>query len=827
MKLKEFLICLFLFLYLFECKAEINSGKTDSLNIEDSVAADSFFTEQQIIYVAPQSGSVYLAWKTTNHPLEESVLWNGNTKLSDGLLYSPMQLKNDTFRIHLNVLQGTTIEYYFWITKNNQGAYQDFWDLQASGSIKVNDGVPVIKNAVYSKEEVKNESLLLTRGWILFVVLFLVFVAITWIQKKWPSLNIPSSKIERVIFIGLSLAVFHALARSEIIGIDLVRIVHDFRSIAKIIRGSISDFLFVAGLTGIFVFVLWLFENKKAEKAVFPIFIFLAFVSTLYAFINISIVVYLGKPFTYQWLYYSDFLGSNEAKTAFQANTSNSIIINLILLSASMLIFGYVLNSLYKLFTSQRHLRKIAYALIVIGFGLLILVPFKIKAIWTKGQSENAVAVMIWSVFKTNSNSSFFTAEVQEEFNYSQPVHIIENESEYFDAQNHQIRNILFIVLESAGAAYFDAYGGAFHLSPNLNRYAGQSLIFDQMYAHAPATNRSLVSILGSMYPYLSYKSLTQEAPGYVHPTISSVLKARGYRTSFFSSADLRFQNCREFLSHRDFDVVEDFSQISCSEKFRLDGTNYSEGSGIDDLCLAERLTSWLDEDTTSNFFSMIWTVQGHYPYFFSGAEEDFGVSNIYLNRYLNCLKHNDELVGKVMKALEDRGLDSTTLVVVTGDHGEAFGQHGQFGHGTALYEENVKVPLFFINPKMFYGKRKSDVSGLKDLAPTALSAINVEIPESWQGRDLFRTNSDELFYFAPWSDYLFGYRKQNMKYIFNETRNTVEVYDLSTDSGEKKNLFQSVPNEELENVRKRISAWVQFQDKFIRGILEKKDKEI
>jgi len=328
------------------------------------------------------------------------------------------------------------------------------------------------------------------------------------------------------------------------------------------------------------------------------------------------------------------------------------------------------------------------------------------------------------------------------------------------------------------------------------------------------------------MYPYLSYKSLTQEAPGYEHPTISSVLKAKGYRTSFFSSADLRFQNCKEFLSHRDFDVVEDFSQISCSENFHLVGSNYSEGNGIDDLCLSERLTSWLDEDNTRNFFSMIWTVQGHYPYFFSKEEEDFGVSNIYFNRYLNCLKHNDELIGKVMQLLEDRGLDSTTLVVVTGDHGEAFGQHGQYGHGTALYEENVKVPLYFINSRLFHGERKSDIAGLKDLAPTVLSLINIEVPDKWQGRDLMSIYSKEAFYFAPWSDYLFGYRKDNMKYIFNETRNTVEVYDLNTDSGEKINLFQTISKEELANARHRLAAWVQFQDNFIKEIIEGQDKD-
>jgi phosphoglycerol transferase MdoB-like AlkP superfamily enzyme len=366
---------------------------------------------------------------------------------------------------------------------------------------------------------------------------------------------------------------------------------------------------------------------------------------------------------------------------------------------------------------------------------------------------------------------------------------------------------------------YFDGYGGNYQLSPNLNKYSSEALVIDQMHAHAPATNRSLVSILGSVYPYLSFKSLTQEAPDIDIPTISSVLKNEGYRTSFFSSADLNFQNCREFLAHRHFDRIEDFTNIKCSEEFHLDNTTYKEGNGIDDMCLADRLTSWLDEDTTKNFFSMIWTVQGHYPYFFAGEEEDFGVSNLTLNRYLNCLKHDDKLIGKIMHSLEERRLDSTTLVVVCGDHGEAFGQHRQFGHGDAIYEENLRVPLYFINPVLFHGERKKDIAGMKDLATTALSVLHVDIPKAWQGRDLLSTSSDEAFYFAPWSDYLFGYRKDNMKYIFNETRSTVEIYDLNKDPDEKTNLSSPVTEKGVSDARNRVAAWVQFQNNFIRKL--------
>jgi hypothetical protein len=109
----------------------------------------------------------------------------------------------------------------------------------------------------------------------------------------------------------------------------------------------------------------------------------------------------------------------------------------------------------------------------------------------------------------------------------------------------------------------------------------------------------------------------------------------------------------------------------------------------------------------------------------------------------------------------------------------------------------------------------------MKDLATTAFSIINVDKPEKWQGRDLVNTNSNEAFFFAPWSDYLFGYREGNMKYIFNETQNKIEVYDLNVDPEEKINLYNKTTNEAIEQARLRIAAWVQFQDKFFKESLE------
>lgn len=791
------------------------------ISVFDSTVSQSPFFVQEFKYYAPQSVTVYFLWKTDNFSLEESVLWNENTTYKDKYLCNPMIAADDTFRVTLKIPQNSTLEYYFWITKNKQGHYQDFWDTQSGGFITVNEDTPIFKTANYTKVEEETKPGITEKGWFILLLSVFVYVVLkltlrTWFQK------IPKAQyIEKVLFLGFSLAIFHSIARSEIIHVSIASILSNLRLAPKIIRGSFDDFLFTGTLTLVFIFILSLVKNNKVKKGIYVVFLGLAALTTLIAFINITTVIYFGKPFTYQWLYYSDFLGSNEAKTAFQSNINSGISFNLAAIVLSMFFVSGILRILYRILTSTRKLSYIVHPLIVFVIIAGITLAAGTKTTWNKGQSDNAVIVMGISVLTANNTHSFFTAELPDETIPFDPRSATPLENPFGNQTDHQIKNILFVVLESAGAAYFDDYGGTFHLSPNLSKYASQALIFNQMYAHAPATNRSLVSMLGSMYPHISYKSLTQEAPALKHPTISSELKKKDYRTSFFSTADLNFQNCKEYLSYREFDTIEDFATIQCAKEFHLDNPDYLQGNGKDDMCLADRFSDWIEEEPSQNFFSVIWTVQGHYPYFFGKEEEDFGVSDVNFNRYLNCLKYNDELVGVVMETLENKGLDKETLVVVFGDHGEAFGQHQQYGHGTAVYEENIKVPLYFINSTLFNGERKNDIASMKDLASTAFAIIGAEIPATWQGRNLLNSDSNETFFFAPWSDYLFAYRNENMKYIFNETRNTLEVYDLNTDPFEKNNLAQSVSGEEITFARNRIAAWVQYHDKYIRELRE------
>src|ERR1041385_6246555 len=115
------------------------------------------------------------------------------------------------------------------------------------------------------------------------------------------------------------------------------------------------------------------------------------------------------------------------------------------------------------------------------------------------------------------------------------------------------------------------------------------------------------------------------------------------------------------------------------------------------------------------------------------------------------------------------------------GDHGEAFGSHDQITHASKIYEENLHIPFVLINPA-FTQRNLTQIGGIVDVAPTIMSVLGLSVPEKWQGQNLFAGKNERTYFFCPWSDYLFGYREGDKKFIYNATTNKTEVYDLKAD---------------------------------------------
>ena len=179
--------------------------------------------------------------------------------------------------------------------------------------------------------------------------------------------------------------------------------------------------------------------------------------------------------------------------------------------------------------------------------------------------------------------------------------------------------------------------------------------------------------------------------------------------------------------------------------------------------------------------------------------------------------------MGRLLRWLENQNLIDSTLVVIVGDHGEAFGRHGHFVHATNIYEEGVHVPLIFINPVLFSGEEYSTIGGLIDIAPTILDILDLQLPQKWQGSSLFSNNRvNRVYFFTAWSNYLFGFRQDNIKFIFDASNNKYEIYDLYKDPQETHNLTEQQPDFVKEGTQ-RLAAWVQFQNKLFNDLMLRK----
>ena len=184
----------------------------------------------------------------------------------------------------------------------------------------------------------------------------------------------------------------------------------------------------------------------------------------------------------------------------------------------------------------------------------------------------------------------------------------------------------------------------------------------------------------------------------------------------------------------------------------------------------------------------------------------------------MNVLHEVDGHLGRLFAFLRARGLADDTLVVVTGDHGEAFADpHDQQGHGFSVWQEEVNVPLMIWNPRLFpEGQHRENIGGHVDLNPTIADLLGADLPDAWQGHSLFApARPERTFFVASVDNYWLGIREDRWKYILEASSGIESLFDLVADPDEQHNALAAQP-ERVARLRQRIGAWIAFEDQFI-----------
>jgi arylsulfatase A-like enzyme/uncharacterized membrane protein YbhN (UPF0104 family) len=327
--------------------------------------------------------------------------------------------------------------------------------------------------------------------------------------------------------------------------------------------------------------------------------------------------------------------------------------------------------------------------------------------------------------------------------------------------------NVLVIVVDTQRADHLPAYGYAHGSTPHLDAFAGDAIRFDQAFANASWTRPSFASILTGRYPSSHGVMAKSDALPSELTTMGEAFGGAGWHTAglvtnynvgpyfrFDQGFDEYHYLEPEFVLWADDSaakllLVQFLRQRIESVRDALfgvqPGTAYRDAETVNG-----ELFRWMERAPQAPWMMFVGYMDPHDPYFehpyrgsgYSRAAHQtpsLDEADRLRELYDGEITYWDEHFGRLLAELRARGLYDDMTIVVTSDHGEEFGEHGGFWHGTTLYDEQVRVPLFVKLPR---GRRAGTTVGhwvqSVDIMPTLLREAGIDIPEGVQGGDLF-----------------------------------------------------------------------------------------
>ena len=380
--------------------------------------------------------------------------------------------------------------------------------------------------------------------------------------------------------------------------------------------------------------------------------------------------------------------------------------------------------------------------------------------------------------------------------------------------------NLVLISIDTLRADHVGAYGYPLPTTPHIDGLAQDGLRLSQCVAHAPMTLASHASLLTSLLPQHHGASIPRESRlSDDAVTLAEVLAEHGYHTASFNGG---IQLDAAYGLDRGFDVYE---------STRAHDARAPALTGPEDRMrhVVERAIGWLNE-TPEPFFLFLHSYEIHHPYtpdaehlrlfdadYAGDLPDQISVELLerindddeplppedlahIVHAYDAELRSADEAIGRLVAYLQQRSLYDDTLIVVTSDHGEEFGEHGWVGwHAHTLYDELLLVPLILKFPgSRFAGVVENSQARGIDVAPTVLAALGIEAPASYAGRDLTAaldtpTAAAVSMHDVPGNLPLWTLRTPDwkLKRVGREV-----LFDLAADPGERRDVARQHPEQ-------------------------------
>ncbi|MCX6640850.1 MAG: sulfatase-like hydrolase/transferase [bacterium] len=440
--------------------------------------------------------------------------------------------------------------------------------------------------------------------------------------------------------------------------------------------------------------------------------------------------------------------------------------------------------------------------------------------------------------------------------------------------------NIIIIIIDALRADHMSLYNYPRATTTQLDAYSRNAFVFDQALAPSSWTKQSIPSVLTSRYPgMIDVYGIFDDVPEDLL-MIPEMLQTQRYYTVGFSANPLISKdfNCDQGFDEFHLiirrgpkqlffptDVVSSHLKLSheCAFYMNLvdDNINYGDGRVVN-----SEVVPWLRRNAQSQFFMYLHYMDLHTPYTPSHQKYSKGkyltskdydilwslhdnfrdkptettpldphIVDIVASKYDDEIIGADKAAGEVLQLLQDLNIADHTLVFITADHGEAFGEHGLGNHGNSMYQELLHVPLIIHLPQSNNPPRRfPDRVGTLDIVPTICDQIGIAPPQNAVGISLLplmnspeqahplesvRTYLGEVCISKreiPYNN-IFAVIKDNFKFICSElvgsgSYQILELYDLSTDPGERHNLIDEYPGL-VDSLKAEINDYRKFCD--------------
>jgi len=368
--------------------------------------------------------------------------------------------------------------------------------------------------------------------------------------------------------------------------------------------------------------------------------------------------------------------------------------------------------------------------------------------------------------------------------------------------------SIVLISVDTLRADRLSCYGYRRVKTPNMDSITARGTLFSAINSQAPLTFPSHASLFTSTYPFFNGIEDNGEALPPNAVTLATILKARGYNTAAFVGG---------FVLDRRFGLNQGFDEYdSTFHRERETDPGDIKRLGADVVSSAAK---WLEQNSGRPFFVFIHLYDLHTPYNLPASYR-----SRYGTGYDAELRYVDEQVGSLWNFLHRQSLFDQVLIVLTSDHGESLGEHGEKTHGYFIYQSTLWVPLIVHWPagSGSFPARSDQPASLIDVAPTILQFAGIAQPPEFQGRSLLevlRSGSPktrrEVYSESLYAHNHFGctalrsVRTGNYKYIQAPNR---ELYNLATDPGETRNLYEQKRSVALASQQQLVSLRDRFR---------------